>query len=126
MPATCQRANIRPRWPPPLKGCCTILPGWPSSCAEQAHGLAFPCPPGSVHLPSIQGRNMCISMLNSLPGLAALLLIGACATPVPETQWPAEVPDRASFSAVWRSDAVNQPLQAEADYLSWVLRFYEG
>lgn len=69
---------------------------------------------------------MYLSILKFLPGLAALLLIGACATPVPDTPWPAEVQEPTSFSAVWRSDAVNQPLQTETEYLTWVLRFYEG
>ncbi len=75
---------------------------------------------------SIPGRTMYLSMLKFLPGLAALLLISACATPVPATLWPADVPDANGFSEVWGSDPANQPLQTEAEYLSWVLRFYQG
>lgn len=66
------------------------------------------------------------SLLKLLPGLAALLLISACATSVPDAPWPPGMPAADQFREIWQSDPVNQPLQSEAEYLSWILRFYEG
>jgi hypothetical protein len=64
--------------------------------------------------------------LKFLPTLAALLLLCACTTPLPQPDWPAELPARQIFTTVWRSAAVNQTVQSEDDYLLWVRRFYQG
>ena len=40
--------------------------------------------------------------------------------------WPEELPELAYFEANYKRDKDNQLVQSEADYLGWVVSFYEG
>lgn len=56
-----------------------------------------------------------------------LLLLSACATHTAnQNTWPAGVPARSYFEAVYAADLCNQQEQELVDYLKWVVRYYEG
>ena len=40
--------------------------------------------------------------------------------------WPDELPELAYFEVNYKNDKDNQLVQSEADYLGWVVSFYEG
>lgn len=61
-----------------------------------------------------------------LLSLCVVFLLTACATREALPTWPEEIPQRSWFQQQWRSDAANRSVQAQADYLLWVTRFYEG
>ena len=42
------------------------------------------------------------------------------------SRWPENVPEREYFESIYRADAGNQLVQSKADYLQWVVSFYEG
>ena len=42
------------------------------------------------------------------------------------SRWPENVPEREYFESIYRADAGNQLVQSRADYLQWVVSFYEG
>ena len=71
-------------------------------------------------------------MTDNLNRLLALLLLSAlagCTLFQPNTclsQWPQDIPARAEFEAYYAADARNQAIQSEREYLTWILRFYEG
>jgi hypothetical protein len=59
--------------------------------------------------------------------LGCLLGLTACSSPQqPDSAWPSALPARDYFLQQWQADRANQALQSQADYLQWVLRFYEG
>lgn len=58
-------------------------------------------------------------------GLA--LLMGGCATQKRiDHAWPSDIPPRSYFESVYAADTVNQQVQSEAEYLVWIVRYYEG
>ena len=61
----------------------------------------------------------------SLYGLCVVLL-GACTSARVLTQWPVSVPDQQIFLQAYEQDAANQAEQTNVEYLTWVVRFYEG
>lgn len=65
------------------------------------------------------------SFRNPLLLLLVGLLAGCVATP-PADDWPEHIPDRARFVDQWRADAENRQAQDVDEYLSWIVRFYEG
>lgn len=62
--------------------------------------------------------------------VAALILLTAflfgCANPRVLDNWPERLPSQRYFLDSYHSDPANHPLQSEAEYLTWVVRFYEG
>lgn len=55
-------------------------------------------------------------------------LLAACAT-APGSQhadWPAQIPPRAFFAQVYAADEALQGRQSREEYLTWVVRFYQG
>ncbi|OGT73644.1 MAG: hypothetical protein A3H44_11420 [Gammaproteobacteria bacterium RIFCSPLOWO2_02_FULL_57_10] len=57
--------------------------------------------------------------------LLTALLFGCTSARVLEN-WPEQLPSQRYFLESYRSDPANHPLQSEAEYLTWVVRFYEG
>ena len=41
-------------------------------------------------------------------------------------RWPESLPEQHHFLSYYREDAGNQLVQTDVQYLTWVLRFYEG
>lgn len=64
---------------------------------------------------------------NSKSVLIAFLcvVLASCIGPNIE-DWPDTIPDTRVFRAVYATDEENQRRQSEAEYLAWVLSFYEG
>ena len=56
---------------------------------------------------------------------AACLFLASCVAPNIE-DWPDSIPQAQVFSVVYDADEANQGLQSEAEYLGWVLSFYQG
>ena len=54
-----------------------------------------------------------------------IILFQGCVAPN-ETLWPANIPQREYFDSTYARDRENQLVQTKADYLRWVLSFYEG
>ena len=54
-----------------------------------------------------------------------LLLLAACATPN-INDWPATIPPQRIFASAYDLDLDNQQLQTRAEYLGWILSFYNG
>ena len=42
------------------------------------------------------------------------------------SRWPVNVPEREYFESIYRADVDNQLVQSRAEYLNWVVSFYEG
>lgn len=40
--------------------------------------------------------------------------------------WPEQIPSRAYFLKVYHADEVNKQIQTEDEYLTWIVRFYNG
>lgn len=59
-----------------------------------------------------------------------LILSGCASLPVDETvqndNWPQEIPPRDYFVDNFEKDSENQSAQSQRDYLTWILRFYQG
>lgn len=64
--------------------------------------------------------------------IAALLLISslfACSSNKVARQanaWPSDMPSRAYFLKVYEADEVNKKIQTKEEYLTWIVRFYNG
>lgn len=54
------------------------------------------------------------------------LVLSACAQRAGIPAWPAQLPPQAHFLSLYAADVPNQALQTQQQYLTWVLRFYEG
>lgn len=52
-------------------------------------------------------------------------LLAACAS-VRDVSWPEDIPEIGYFQRAYDNDEVNQDYQNEAEYLEWVVNFYEG
>ncbi len=59
-----------------------------------------------------------------LVALAALL--AACASSRVLDEWPETVPEQNWFIQAYQADEANQQRQTDVEYLTWVVRFYEG
>lgn len=40
--------------------------------------------------------------------------------------WPSEMPSRAYFLKIYEADEVNKQIQTKEEYLTWIVRFYNG
>ncbi len=59
--------------------------------------------------------------------LAALLWLSGCThRQLQQDSWPERMPSRDYFIAVYEADDTNKAMQSQSDYLTWVLRFYQG
>ena len=55
------------------------------------------------------------------------MVLTACGTlPVKGPIWPAELPKYDYFLNLYQRDTVNASIQPQDQYLSWVIRFYQG
>lgn len=68
-----------------------------------------------------------------MPGLNRLFLsamlvtwLASCASNRVLTHWPETTPDQQIFLKAYADDPDNQQVQSDIEYLTWVLRFYEG
>ncbi|MFC3116372.1 hypothetical protein [Cellvibrio fontiphilus] len=60
-----------------------------------------------------------------LAGMALTLF--ACSTHrSAQDSWPEDMPSRAYFVKVYEADKVNKEIQNQDEYLTWILRFYNG
>lgn len=60
-------------------------------------------------------------------GLLCLSLLGACVSiPPEEIEWPANIPPKEYYNEIYDQDEANQAVQSRSEYLTWVIRFYEG
>lgn len=62
---------------------------------------------------------------------AAALIMNGCTAPGPrpapaQGEWPRAAPPRSHYERVYNADASNRQLQTEAEYYTWIIRFYEG
>ncbi len=57
--------------------------------------------------------------------LVVLVVLQSCVSTPPEN-WPETLPDRQLFVAAYQADARNQQEQNRAEYLDWILNFYQG
>ncbi len=58
--------------------------------------------------------------------LVCLLTVAACASSRVLTEWPDTVPEQDLFLQAYQQDPENQARQTDVEYLTWVVRFYEG
>lgn len=58
--------------------------------------------------------------------LLFLLTLAACASSRVLTEWPETVPAQDLFLQAYQQDPENQARQTDVEYLTWVVRFYEG
>lgn len=64
--------------------------------------------------------------LHSLLWAGCLGLLTACAGIGTAASWPESLPARSHFVEQYQQDAANHRFQSREDYLTWVVRFYEG
>lgn len=57
--------------------------------------------------------------------ILSLALALCCCASAP-VSWPSTLPALSYFQTNWETDAENQQIQTEGEYLLWVQRFYEG
>ena len=58
--------------------------------------------------------------------LTLAALAGCTFTPVRQRDWPVDVPPLSHYETVYDNDSANQAIQTKDDYLTWVIRFYQG
>ena len=58
--------------------------------------------------------------------LSLLSILSACSSTRVLESWPESLPEQHHFLSYYREDADNQLVQTDVQYLTWVLRFYEG
>lgn len=58
--------------------------------------------------------------------LTCLLTLAACASSRVLTDWPQSVPEQDLFLQAYQQDLDNQARQTDVEYLTWIVRFYEG
>lgn len=64
------------------------------------------------------------SLATKLSLIVYLLLLAGCSHL--REHWPAEVPNKNRFLAVYQQDKINKAKQTQDEYLLWVERFYMG
>ena len=62
----------------------------------------------------------------SLFSLLAFFLSGCANRQVSDVTWPENMPPRAYFVKVYNDDKINKEIQTQEEYLTWVVRFYQG
>ena len=75
----------------------------------------------ALHNPTIELRPVYALLL-----AACLGLLAACGSTGTLSNWPEPLPARSHFVEQYQQDAVNRRVQSQEDYLTWVIRFYEG
>lgn len=68
----------------------------------------------------MNGRTLLVYMT------VAAILSGCAQNARHDDNWHAALPEREHFSQVYRADRNNLAFQTEDQYLTWVMRFYEG
>ena len=61
--------------------------------------------------------------------MTLVLLLGAlvgCQSLTDSADWPSDVPERDYFLDAYQADTENQQEQTQQQYLSWIIRFYQG
>lgn len=58
--------------------------------------------------------------------LLSVLALAACTSSRVLTEWPDTVPEQALFLQAYQQDLENQARQTDVEYLTWIVRFYEG
>jgi len=58
--------------------------------------------------------------------VVCLLTLAACASSRVLTEWPDTVPAQDTFLQAYQQDLENQARQTDVEYLTWIVRFYEG
>lgn len=58
--------------------------------------------------------------------LSILFILSACSSTRVLERWPEALPEQHHFLHYYRDDADNQVVQTDVQYMTWVLRFYEG
>lgn len=64
--------------------------------------------------------------LVSITILLVMVSSGACVRSPVKQDWPAELPPFAYFERIYENDEVNSEVQSRENYLTWVVRFYQG
>ncbi|MES3009030.1 MAG: hypothetical protein V4751_14795 [Pseudomonadota bacterium] len=59
-------------------------------------------------------------------GLLVAITLAACTSARLLEHWPQELPRQQHFLNIYLDDTANQQVQTDVQYLTWVLRFYEG
>lgn len=58
--------------------------------------------------------------------LFMIALQGCASHAVKDIDWPAQLPPQSYFEDIYRQDVINAKKQALDQYLTWVIRFYQG
>ncbi|QEI14239.1 hypothetical protein [Cellvibrio japonicus] len=67
-----------------------------------------------------------LPILTVLTALTLLLLSGCAHRQFSDDNWPSNMPPRAYFVKTYEADEANRAIQSEQEYLTWILRFYQG
>jgi len=76
-------------------------------------------------IPACSGCRLSV-LMRVLSLLVLSLALCACSMVAGRGSWPEGIPPRHHFSGLYAADASNQAWQTQAQYLDWVVRFYEG
>ena len=68
------------------------------------------------------------AMLKLVLGALLVVFAASCSTTRQQahSDWPASLPERSHYVALYDMDKENQAVQSRDDYLRWVKRFYRG
>ena len=58
--------------------------------------------------------------------LTLALHAGCTFAPVSERDWPTDIPSLSHYETVYDNDSQNKAIQTKDEYLTWVIRFYQG
>ncbi|MCE3251582.1 MAG: hypothetical protein K0Q67_592 [Cellvibrio sp.] len=71
-----------------------------------------------------------IALMTRLPAILILISsLFACSSTKIARQtdsWPSEMPSRTYFLKVYEADDTNKQIQTQEEYLTWIVRFYNG
>ncbi|MDO8270299.1 MAG: hypothetical protein Q7U82_00060 [Gammaproteobacteria bacterium] len=83
----------------------------------------------SVQHPALvrPNRHAMVRLLAVLLSMFSILsILSACSSTRVLERWPERLPEQHHFLSYYREDADNQLVQTDVQYMTWVLRFYEG
>lgn len=84
------------------------------------------CDLSIMGIPASHNSSIALRPFFALLWACCLGVLAACSSTGTVSNWPEPLPARSHFVEQYQQDTVNRRVQSQEDYLTWVVRFYEG